>query len=94
MGILVKNSQFYQSHEHEQRFRLRHWLRRHLQSSDEEVDRLQRVRSLLIGHTVPLKRGFPPSEHNSPTRKRRISAEGLTNIKAARKAGWVKTKRT
>ncbi len=65
-----------------------------LQSIDEEIDRLQRVRSLLTGHTAPLKRGFPPNEQDSPTRKRRISAEGLTNIKAAQKARWPKTKWT
>jgi hypothetical protein len=39
-----------------------------VQSIDDEIDRLQRVRSLL---TAPLRRGFPPSEQDSPTRKRR-----------------------
>jgi hypothetical protein len=63
-----------------------------LESIDEEIDRLQRARSLLTGHTAPLKRGFPPSEQDSPTRKRRISAEGLMNIGAAQKARWAKTK--
>jgi hypothetical protein len=33
-----------------------------IQSIDEEIDRLQRVRALLTGHTAPLKRGFPPPE--------------------------------
>jgi hypothetical protein len=39
-----------------------------VQSSDDEIHRLQRVVSLL---TAPSKRGFPPSEQDSPTRKRR-----------------------
>jgi hypothetical protein len=30
-----------------------------VRSIDEEIDRLQRARSLLTGHTAPLKRGMP-----------------------------------
>jgi hypothetical protein len=37
-------------------------------SIDDEIDRLQPVRSLL---TAPWKREFPPSEQDSPARKRR-----------------------
>jgi len=47
-----------------------------VQSIDDEIDRLQRLRSLLTGHTAPLKRGFPPSEQDSPTRKRKIAGKG------------------
>jgi hypothetical protein len=30
---------------------------------DEEIDRLQRARALLTGHTAPLKRGIPHTKH-------------------------------
>jgi hypothetical protein len=41
-----------------------------VQSIDEEIDRLQRVRALLTGHTVPLKRGMPSEQGGG------MSAEG------------------
>ena len=42
-----------------------------VQSIDATIDGLQRMRSLLTGHTAPLKRGFPPSGQDSPARKRK-----------------------
>jgi hypothetical protein len=57
-----------------------------VQSIDDEIERLQRVRSLLTDHTAPLKRGFPPSEQDSPTRKRmKMSEEGWARIAAQKK---------
>ena len=64
-----------------------------VQSIDDEIDRLQRVRSLLTGRTAPLKRGFPPSEQDSPTRKRRISAEGKARMAAAQRKRRAKVKK-
>ena len=62
-----------------------------VQSIDEEIDRLQRARSLLTGHTPPLKRGLPDA---APARKRRrMSADGQARIVAAQKARWAKVKR-
>jgi hypothetical protein len=64
-----------------------------VQSIDDEIDRLQRVRSLLTAHTAPLKRGLPPSEQDSPTRKRkRMSEEGRARIAAAQRKRWAKAK--
>jgi hypothetical protein len=41
-----------------------------------------------------LKRGIPPTEKDSPTRKpRKISAEGRARIAAAQRKRWAKTKR-
>jgi hypothetical protein len=31
-----------------------------VQAIDEEIERLQKVRSLMTGHTMPLKRGMGP----------------------------------
>jgi hypothetical protein len=54
---------------------------------DAEIERLQRVRSLLTGN----KDGLPQA---APTRKRRkMSAEGRAKIAAAQKARWAKAKR-
>jgi hypothetical protein len=64
-----------------------------VQSIDDEIDRLQRVRSLLTARTAPLKRGFPPSEQDSPTRKRRkMSEKGRARIVAAQRKRWAKAK--
>jgi hypothetical protein len=58
-----------------------------VQTIDEEIDRLQRLRALLTDHTAPLKRGMP-------TRKRgTMSAEGRARIAAAQKKRWAKAKR-
>jgi hypothetical protein len=55
-----------------------------LQSIDEEIVRLEKIRALLTDHTAPLK----------PTRKRNtMSAEGRARIAAAQKKGWANTKR-
>jgi hypothetical protein len=61
---------------------------------DEEIDRLQKVRSLLTGHAAPLKRGRPPGRKlaNIP-RRRNMSAEGRANIIAAQRARWAKTRK-
>ncbi len=48
---------------------------------DQEIDRLQRVRSLLTDQTAPLKRGFP---------RRKVSVEGRARMAAAQKARWAK----
>jgi hypothetical protein len=62
---------------------------------DAEIHRLQQVRSLLTGHTPPLKRGRPlgkkPSASALP--KRTMSPEGRARIVAAQKARWAKTKK-
>jgi hypothetical protein len=64
-----------------------------VQSIDDEIDRLQRVRSLLTAHTAPLKRGFPTTEQDSPTRKRRkTSEEGRARTAAAQRKRWAKAK--
>ena len=55
-----------------------------VQSIDDEIDRLQRLRALLTGHTAPLKCGFPSSEQDQ-LRKHRIRAEGRATIAAAQK---------
>jgi hypothetical protein len=49
-----------------------------VQSIDEEIDRLQRARALLTGHTAPLKRGMPRMANpftSSPGAKRKYQAE-------------------
>jgi hypothetical protein len=58
-----------------------------LRSIDEEIDKLQRVRALLIGHTVPLKRGLPVTSG-----RRKVSAEGRARMAAAQKARWAKAR--
>ena len=61
-----------------------------VQSIDEEIERLQRARSLLTGHTAPLKRGLP---HSDPARKRgAMSPEGRARVAAAQRARWAKVK--
>jgi hypothetical protein len=47
-----------------------HEPRRHCESLDEEIDRVQRVRALLTGPTAPLKRGLAP-------KRRKVSAVEL-----------------
>jgi hypothetical protein len=54
---------------------------------DEEIDRLQKVRALLLGHTAPLKRGRPPA-----TKRRTMSPEGRARIVAAQKLRWANKK--
>jgi hypothetical protein len=58
-----------------------------LRRIDEEIDKLQRVRALLIGHTVPLKRGLPVTSG-----RRKVSAEGRARMAAAQKARWAKAR--
>jgi hypothetical protein len=58
-----------------------------VQSIDEEIDRLQRLRALLIGHTAPLKRGMPAQE------RKPVSAESRGRMAAAQKAGRAKERR-
>jgi hypothetical protein len=55
-----------------------------VQSIDEEIERLQRARSLLTGSP---KRGLPAAK------KRTMSAEGRARVAAAQKARWAKAKR-
>jgi hypothetical protein len=64
-----------------------------LQSIDEEIDRLQRLRALLTSHTAPLKRGFAPVEQDSPTRKHRMSEEGRARIATAQRKRWAAKKK-
>ena len=54
---------------------------------DAEIDRLQKVKALLIGHNAPLKRGRPPG-----TKRRTMSPEGRARIVAAQKLRWAKKK--
>jgi hypothetical protein len=54
---------------------------------DEEIDRLERARSLL-------KRGLPHGDGVAPARKRRtMSPEGRARVAAAQRARWAKVKR-
>lgn len=54
---------------------------------DEEIDRLERARSLL-------KRGLPHSDGVAQARRRRtISPEGRARVAAAQRARWAKVKR-
>jgi hypothetical protein len=57
-----------------------------VQNIDEEINRLEKVRALLSGHTTPLKRGFPPRKRST------MSAEGRARIAAAQKKRWAKKK--
>jgi hypothetical protein len=59
-----------------------------VQIIDEEIERLQRARSLLTGHTAPLKGGLPRA-----VPKRTMSAEGRASIAAAQRKRWAKTRR-
>jgi hypothetical protein len=61
-----------------------------VQIIDEEIERLQRVRSLLTNHTAPLKRGLP---HAGPATKRTMSPEGRARIAAGQRARWAKARR-
>jgi hypothetical protein len=54
---------------------------------DEEIDHLQKARSLLTGHTAPLKRGRPPAK------KLTMSAEGRARIAAAQRLRWARAKK-
>jgi hypothetical protein len=45
-----------------------------VQAIDAEISRLEKIRALLTGHTVPLKRGMPSGE--SPRKRKRVSGEG------------------
>jgi hypothetical protein len=58
-----------------------------IQAIDEEVFRLQQVRSLLTGSTAPLKRIAPAKK------RRKISAEGRERMSAAQRARWAKGRR-
>jgi enterochelin esterase-like enzyme len=60
-----------------------------VRSIDEEIDRLQRARSLVTGQTAPMKRGMPRSKQSIATlsevnykheaeRKKRVVAEHTT----------------
>ena len=59
-----------------------------VQFIDEEIDRLQRARALLTGHTAPLKRGAAPAP-----KRRTMSPEGRARVAAAQRARWAKAKR-
>ena len=58
-----------------------------VQGIDEEIDRLQRVRALLTGHTAPLKRGVPSSG------RRYMSAAGRARIAEAQRKRWAKARK-
>ena len=57
-----------------------------VQGFDAEINRLEKARALLTGHTAPLKRGMPPSK------RRTMSAEGRARITAAQRKRWAKVK--
>jgi hypothetical protein len=54
-----------------------------VQNLDAEINRLEKARALLTGHTAPLKRGVAP----------RVSAEGRARIAAAQRKRWAKAKK-
>lgn len=58
-----------------------------VQSIDEEIDRLSKVRSLLSGHIAPLNRGLPAPKRGT------MSPEGRARVAAAQRARWAKVKR-
>jgi hypothetical protein len=72
---------------------------------DAEIDRLQKVRVLLIDQTASPKRGRQPATKpktlatsfgfgkSTASRKRTMSAEGRARIAAAQKARWTKAKK-
>jgi hypothetical protein len=69
---------------------------------DAEIDRLQKVRSLLTGDTALLKRGRPSIKQTAATSldlgtnakpRRKMSAEGRARIAAAQKARWARAKK-
>lgn len=65
-----------------------------VQSIDEEIDRLQRARSLLTGNTAPLKRGLNTEMvAHQPESAGTMSAEGRARVAAAHRARWAKAKR-
>ena len=54
-----------------------------VQSIDEEIDILQRLRALLTDDTAPLKRGFARSES---AKRRNVSEESRARMAAAQRA--------
>ena len=58
-----------------------------VQSIHEEIERLQRARSLLTGNTAPAKREAPLPKSS------RMSPEGRARVAAAQKARWAKARR-
>jgi len=54
-----------------------------MQTIDAEISRLEKVRSLLAGHTAPLKRG----------KRSTMSAEGRARIAAAQRKRWAAKKK-
>jgi hypothetical protein len=66
-----------------------------VRSIDEEIDRLQRARALVTGHTAPLTRGMPPTKQliavpSEADHKR--EAEGKKRVTAEHTATWAKLK--
>jgi hypothetical protein len=67
-----------------------------IQSIDAEIARLQQARALLIGQTVPAKRGRPFGSKATPAAKPvywKMSPEGRERIAAAQRARWAKVKK-
>ena len=67
-----------------------------LAAIDEEIERLQQVRELLVGgdgtrRGRPLARSFPFGD-NKPRKKRFLSAEARAKIAAAQRKRWAKQK--
>jgi hypothetical protein len=67
-----------------------------IETIDAEIERLERARALLNGHTAPVKRGRPIGSNattaTTPPR-RKISAEGRARIATAQKARWANAKK-
>jgi hypothetical protein len=71
-----------------------------VEAIDSKILRLQQARSVLTGHTAPLKRGLrrPAASsirkgNSAAAGKRTLSAEGRARIVAAQKAWWAKARR-
>lgn len=65
-----------------------------IQSINEEIARLEKVRELLNEQRSSPKRGRPAGVKSSVTpNRRKMSAEGRARIAAAQKARWEKAKR-
>ena len=61
-----------------------------VQRIDAEIERLQRARALLTGHTVPLKRGMPDAAPSEATRK--DQAERKQTVLSEGMSRWAKAK--
>jgi len=58
-----------------------------VQSIDEVILSLEKIRAQLTGHTPPLKRGFPPTERASEAQERKRERKGKNGRRARGEVG-------